>query len=301
MNTGLRPTPIDPRDKHFRFDRIFGATAVFPAEYDADAGMTMPDQNADARDTECTAYTIVDIGTDQDRELYSADYQYMKTLQVMGVPPDFEGANARTAFKMPVAFGLLKKALEPKEMKKSSQAWAAQPSRWPLELDALAVKKPAYLPIYPSGQDWFDAIRSALTLGKKEKRTVGIATPWYAEFTDAERGVLPEDAATLTNWHMYKVSGWTAKHVNGDLIRGGEVFLKVKPWLGKKRGDKGWYYLSRPLAAKLLKQWGTYAATMRDVPEDTIEERKAREVTLLETVIALMQNLIIELRYKLRI
>lgn len=289
MRSGLQPTLVDPRDKKFAFHRLFGVAYNFPAEYDADNG-NLPDQNLDRRYTECTAYTVADIGRDQDGFEYSHDYQFMKTLETMGVPPDSDGADLRTAFKVATVFGLLPASDEPDQMKKRTQAWSADQANWPLSLDSSTIKKPAYIPISPV-PDWFDGIRSALVLGQSEKRTVGLGTKWFVVFNNAKDGILLENPKGTFTWHAYKISGW--KTING------QPYLKAKPWCGAGYGDHGFVYLSRTLANRLMADLGTYGATLQDLPTNTVDELKALKVSYIEVAIAYMQNLVIRLQYAL--
>lgn len=288
---GLRPTRVDPKDKRFEVRKLFGAVS-FPDEYNADFGTSMPNQNDDNRPTACTSYTIAEIGTDQDGVEYSRDYQFMKTLQAMRVPPDTQGADARTAFKIPCTFGMLLKEHEPSEMSLNSQEWAAEQEHWDIHLDKEAEKnlKPAYLPI-KKNPDYFDGIRHALMVGQKEHRTVGMATQWSADFRNTSRGKLTDSPRNLVWGHMYKVCGW--KQIDG------EPYLIVKSWQGKKYGDKGLCYMSRSLCNRLMGVWGAYAATIQDLPTNTVEELKSRQATFLEVAIAFAQNLIIKLKYGL--
>lgn len=296
-HNSVRPTLKDPKDKRFQFHKHFGIAINFPDEFDADANLTMPDQDADNRPTACTAYTITDIGTDQDQILYSVDYQFMKTLEVQNQPPDADGADGRTAFKVACSFGLLPKDKEPAEISMNSQEWAANQDNWDLALDVEAKKnlKPAYLPIAPV-PDYFDGIRSAFILGEKEHRTVGIATQWSPDFEDKD--YLKYHSNTLTDnpknkyWgHMYKVNGWKLIY--------GQPYLKLKTWQGKGYGDGGIVYMSRTGVNKLLSTWGTYAATIQKLPQNTIDALKQEQNNLLDAAIALCQNLIIRLKYQL--
>lgn len=288
--SGLRPTPLHVKDRRFAFHRLFGATAFFPDRYNADDGTDFPNQNDDSRPTACTTYAVTEIGRIQDGTPYSRDYNLMKTFELMDVPPNTDGADARTAFKVPVAFGLLPATFEPPAMKNSGQAWAANQANWPLELDSHTVKKPAYLPI-KSVPDYFDGIRSAILFGANEKRTVGIATRWSPDFQKVSKdGVLPESPKGLYWGHMYQVCGW--KPI------GGEPYLILKTWNGKNYADAGYCYMSRTLCNRLMGELGAYAATLQDV--DDPEAMKSRQITLLESILALkvaLLNLLMKVRY----
>lgn len=288
MNTGLRPTPIDPKDKHFSFNRLFGTVQSFPLEYNAEESKIVPDQNSDGRGTACTAYTVCEIGTDQDGIQYSHDYQYMKTLEVMNKPPETQGADLRTAFKVACTFGLLPATYQDKKMLNDTQAWSANQANWDLKLDKMTVIKPAYLTIYPSG-DWFDGIRNALIQGQEENRTIGIGTPWYTEWLDIGSDGILAMPKRIYSWHAYKIVGW--KKI------GDETYLICKPWQGKRYGDKGYVYLSREACNRAMSTWGSYGATLQDIPTGTIDELRRRKITFLEVITALTQNLLMRIKY----
>src|SRR3954465_4016348 len=111
INHGLQPLQPDKRDKKYLFHRSFGAVSPLdlPESYSCDAGLTMPDQNADGAFTECTAYTTTDLATDEDGIEYSPDYTFAQTLRLINVPANTQGADQRTALKSAIAYGLLLK------------------------------------------------------------------------------------------------------------------------------------------------------------------------------------------------
>lgn len=292
MHKGIRPTNIDPRDKRFSFHKLFGVASSFPDSYNASDDI-FPDQNKDNRGSECTGYTITEIGRIEDGTEYSPEYNFMKTLEIMGLPPETSGADARTAFKIACTFGMLPKTLVPKGMQDQSQAWAANQSNWPLTLDKEASKnaKPAYTPIAPV-PDYFDAIRSALLLGSNTKKTVGMATEWSPSFESLQTdAILPDDPINLDWGHMYQIVGWKTIY--------GMPYLMIKSWQGKEYGDGGYCYMSRKLCNMLLARWGAYAASLEKLSQGTIDELKAEEATWFEIAIALAQNLVINIKYDL--
>lgn len=282
MNRGTRPTPKDPRDTRFHFYRFFGSTVSPYREIDNDAYITNPDQNFENRANSCTAYTVTDIATDQSKNLYSHDFQMMKTLLVMGVTDPSKGADARTAAKIPVSVGVLSRAKQPESMIVQNEAWAANSANWPNSLDTQTERKPAYIPISPErGQSWFDAIYNALDKGF----TIGLATQWSPDFEVADY-ILPETPQNLYWGHMYKVTGCT--------LLEGNPYLKVKSWQARKYKN-GICLMSPALIQKLMSQWGTYAVTFAHLSSDVIDAQKQQQVTILEVLIALYQNLIHQL------
>ena len=288
----LKPVLKDWRDKRFSFARHFGATTTFANNYNADIGEWMQNQNGDNRPSQCTAYAVVDICSNEDGFRYSEDYQFMKTLQLMGVTNEQWGADARQAAKVPCVYGLLPRDDEPAEMFSKSQAWSANPSNWTKEHDdkALQFKKPAYLPIQPIVQDWFDSIRSALDKGRDEKRVISMASRWSPDFSSAK---LTDNPQSLYWGHDYDCVGW--KTIDGL------PYLIIKSWQGENYGDNGYCYMSRTLCNNLMKEWGTYVFTYKKLPDGTTVEQLKAENDLLRDAVArlttLIQNLYIKLSY----
>jgi hypothetical protein len=273
----MKPTPKDPRDKHFHFHRLFGSLS----NLHLDNGI-FPDQNADNRPDECTAYTVIGLASQKTGKAYSKDYQYMRTLQAMGASPDSQGADARTGFKVATSEGLLSLSLQPVGMSNMTQAWAANSGNWSNSLINQTEKQPAYSPVSNGSQDWFDSIRNVLGQGY----TVGMATQWSDSFEGHPRNsILPDKPSELHWGHMYEaVDVHTIKQV---------PYLVLKTWQGP---GYGYCYMSRALCNKLMGAWGTYAAAF--VPLSDAEELKQRSVSLLEVLIALLQNLSLGFLYK---
>lgn len=301
--TGLAPTKRDSRDKHFGFHRVFGSVSVadLPSEYDADAGLTIPNQNGDNAYTECTAYAVADIAGNQDHTIYSPDYIYMKTLAMLNLPPTTQGVDGRTPFKVACTFGLLRQEDAPFTCAEKGQEFVANQGNWPISLDEKAKVnlKPGYFPITGMG-DFFDNVRSAMWIGRDEQRTVGMAIDWKVEFElIGLDGILPENAMQSAGGHMVDIVGWSMKNTRGEWIRNGEQFLKIKSWQGDQYADKGFCYMSRPLVNKLMAPWGTYAAALKDIDATSLSSLKDEPVDIIYEVIVFIQNAIGFLRYRL--
>lgn len=308
MTKGLFPR-IDIRDLHFH--TLFGSAALHDIadELDVDAGLTFPVQNFG--NTECTAITVTDLCTDLDEKIYSFDYQMMKTLQLMGVGPDSNGADWRKAASVPIYVGLLEDALAPVHSNQIGQAPALDPSRWPAALDGDAAKnkKPAFLRVDTGPYDVFENIRSAQTLGEMigEKRAVGIATSWYDEWENhtGDDGIMDESPTRVVSSHAYKICGWAVQNSHGRLIRHGEPFLKVKSWNPRSWGDNGFGYLSRAAVNRQFNQlfdpntWASLAIVYEKVDPGTIESLKNRKQELVDVLIQFLQNEVIKLQARL--
>lgn len=297
----VRPVWKDVHDKHFSPRIVFGSASPLPDDLDTDAGLTMPDQNADVRPSACTAYCTTDSATDDSRVTYSKAYNLMKTFEVENISPASNGADARIATKIGSSFGFLPSTLEPTDITNGDQTYAATPKNWPLELDKQATihRVPAYSPITASlGYDMFDLVRIAMCTNGK--RSAMLAIQWSPSFELVGiDGVLSESPTDLYWGHDCKAAGFTTKNSKGELIRNGEVFLRIKSWQGPNYGDKGYVYMSRVLANKLFNVWGVFLRTFALLSEETIENQKSQLNTFYEVTINLLQNLLGELRYQL--
>ncbi len=295
---------VDFRDWHFH--ELVGSAhpSTFADEYDADAGLTFPVQ--DFANTECTAITVTDMCTDQDGIVYSFDYQMMKTLVLMGLGPDADGADPRRAASVPIYIGLLEDSLAAVRSNKVGQHKAVDPSLWPADLDTEAAKhkKPAYLRADTGPHDVFDNIRSAQSLALDEKRSGGIATPWYGEWEDetGSDGILLEAPKRCISEHMFKACGWVVHNSRGDLIRHGEPFLKVKSWNSKVWGDNGYCYLSRSAVNRQFNQpfnpqtWASFSFVYEKVDPNTAESLSLRKSELTDVVLQFLMNKLVRLQ-----
>lgn len=240
--TGLIPLTEDPRDRKYRFTRMYGATALanIPDEFSTDPGLTDPDQMRDNRPTECTAYSKTDMATDMTGQVYEPDYTFAMTLREMNKPPETQGASLRDSFKAVIKWGLLLQSDAPDHSDKD-QTYVADYVRWLPYVDrAQKNAQASYRWIYDDIYDHFDDIRSAIitfhrTQGLKQAVDFGI--PWFSAFARKDvlrlRDIKGQDP-NENMWHDVNIKGW--KIING------EPYLVVKHWESGKRK-----YFSRDL------------------------------------------------------
>jgi hypothetical protein len=203
--TGIVPRTF--RDnRRYSFRRTFGATAV-RTDCDFDTGLSNFNQNLEnpttgepAYPNGCTGFTRADIATNEDKIAYKPGYVYEKACLIAEVPV---GAPVpiETSFKVGIDYGLM-------AVGETTEEQAQTHRRGP------------YFEVYPTmGQDYFDAIWSALLVGKKG---ISAGTPWFPEFNPAS--IVDEVAIRPTNdWHDWEAIGI----VTTDRPR-----LKVKWWGG---------------------------------------------------------------------
>lgn len=262
----MQPALPDHRDRSF--PRTFGTVAAteFPAEYDCDAGFGMPDQNEDGYPMGCTGYAQTELCQDEDRIQYDPVFTYLKTLFYSNLPSN-SPCDMRASLKMLVDYGPKPKA--------------------GTEQDASTHRRGGYYNVVDSPElDCFDDIRNALWLQREARRSVSIGTPWFPEWRKTKGdGVLMAFNYTGVSsdyvWHNWKCSGWK--------VLAGQPYLKVKSWQGVRIGDKGWLYLSRERANRLLSIRGVAAFTTAIATPSDVQKVK---LSIMETVVSYCKRLL---------
>lgn len=229
---GTRPTRIDHRDYSVKSLK-FGSAVPFPAEYNTDAGLTMPNQNGvNAFFTPpvpplpygCTDYTTSELATDLFEPTMNSYVDNPDTIEAVTHANTNGGADVRTA--MQAGVGL----------------------RW----------FTGFFNIQSGGgQDMFDAIRDAMVSGGTERRSVSVGSKWFGSFEEytGTDGIVQMPNFTDLNftWHNWKICGWKTI--------GDQVYLVGKTWQGGVFGDKGLAYFSRALINNLMDVQGSCAFT----------------------------------------
>lgn len=256
MNTDLkilRPSPKRAINKRQSVHILFGSPDAFPSSYLA-GNQNFPDQNNDNRPNECTTYSIEDGTANVQKILMSRDFQYFKTLQAENDTVDDE-VSMDTAFDIPPSIGVILTSQEPEGLAQMTEAKIAEADTWPISLDAQTIKLPPSIPVVPApGQDWYDAIKSALIMGKSWNGVVAVGTQWSPDFENVgSDGILTDNPTGLYWGHCHNYCGW---EVNAD----GVERLNDKTWQGSTYGKEGWDFASRTLVNKLM---GTYGAEAR--------------------------------------
>lgn len=255
MKNGLKPIKRDVRD--LSFHRNFGGVAPtqFPDEFSVDAGLTMPDQNADALFEACTAYAQLDLCTDQDNKIYNTYRDlYEKTLTLENAPFG-QGCDMRDSLKCLIVY----------------------------------YGRGAYYAVESSKFDWFDSIRSVMLTNFQTnniKCAVSCGTPWFPEW-DIQHvnstGIIPTiftgDTDTLS-WHNWAIKGW--KTISGT------PYLLAKTWQGRGYADAGWSYYPRETINAVMKIKGTGAFTVAPKTAQNVETVKK---TIMEFIINFMTQL----------
>lgn len=179
MNSGTKPTRLSHKD--FDYHQTFGTVVPpsFPDEYLTDAGLDMPDQNAEGLPFGCTDVTQAELCIDETLEVVSP-----LILEAITHANALGGFDIRSSLDAAMKLG-----------------WFG-----------------AYFNIRHPQLDAFDSIRLAILSGAPEKRSVSIGTPWYTIFhqvgTDGVIQAPNTYDPTGLPWHNYKICGW--KQINGQ-------------------------------------------------------------------------------------
>lgn len=196
--------------KRYSFRRTFGTTQSL-ADIDLDTGLSNFDQNSPnpitgdpALPNGCTAFTRTDIATNEDSIIYKPGFTYEKSCYMenvsLGAPLTLE-----TSFKSGVVYGLLAVGETTDEQ-------------------ALVHRRGPYFEVHPGpSQDYFDAVWSALTIGK---RGISVGTPWFPELTSAAI-VDSIQMRPTSEFHNWEACGVQTIH--------GIPYMKVKWWGGPRK------------------------------------------------------------------
>lgn len=219
IKNGVRPRKIKDH-RNYSFRRTFGSLSLasLDQEVNYDAGLTMPDQNAEGLFFGCSGETTCDIATDWTGKIFLPAFTYYKTCNMEGHGPD-RGCYIDNALKSATVYGLQEPG-----MTTDAQALVNRRGKR-FEVDLVP------------GYDTFDSIRSALLLNPK--RSISVGTPWFNEWmTVGADGLVPIPFFTgAEQWHNWKICGITRKN--------GAYVLIGKSWQGKKYGNAGFHYISR--------------------------------------------------------
>jgi len=255
MKNGTRPIKRLPKKA---FHELYGGIDVSSIQdFNLDAGLTMPDQDADSAYSECTGYTVADILTDIFKKAFSGDFSYAAGLHLDGVASSITGGDFHSSMQAAVMFGGQTQIAASIRASNVGELEVSEWTAWMSKDKAQALSNAQNGTLNALGlADAFDSIRNALAQGKI---SVSMGSPWYSEWesnTGAD-GIMPIPADTKNivdlPWHNYKICG--QKTINNT------PYLIVKSWQGTKYGDGGYSYMSREVCDAVLDLIGTGALT----------------------------------------
>lgn len=239
--------PIKRRKTNYSHTRTFGTvtdTGQFPVEYNADAGFSVPDQNADGYPNGCRGYTQNELCQDQDRVPYKSSFLNEKTRLAEGTD-QVEAGPIYTSLEVACTYGLQRDIEQ-------------------TDADALKHKRGRYFDVDKApGFDWFDTFRSTLWIGRIAGISISFGSPWFPELQRPAGGVVREIDVVRGGSHPWDVYAGHNWKICGWKTISGEPYLIGKPWCGKDYGDGGFLYLSREAFNRLMIVPGVGGFTVR--------------------------------------
>lgn len=263
MNRGL--LPIKHKDhRTFDFARTFGSARAIPSEFNFDTSGIFPDQEADKLPQACTAYTINDVASNEDKLEYYDDqkFTYENTKLMLDVSGDVP-VDLMTAMKSGAVYGV-----------KSKQENAQR---------ALTHRRGSYF-IVKKNPDYFEGLISAMWL---KQGGLILGTPWLILFEEINGdGIIPNFTAPskFVSGHAWEACGVK--------LVGGEPRIICKSWQGTKYGNGGYCYFNRKQINDLLGVQGSGAFVQQHARPEDIQRV---QMSIMETIISYLRLAIAKL------
>lgn len=275
IQNGAKRTRVDKRD--YSYHRTFSGipTDLTLADFNLDAGLTMPDQNAEGLPFGCTGETQTDCLTDLTKKVYKAKFTYDKTC-LMENHGTNEGCEIRNSMKSLRVFGA-------QEMTETTDLEATKHKGG----QTFSVDK-------KKGYDYFDSFRLAL---RNEQKSISVGSPWPIEWARPQKGVLTalfvyDGHPDHYSWHNWKVCGETTILEDG-------VFRPVligKSWQGKNYGEGGFHSIGREAFNKAFDIYGTIGLIQaKSAPGDI----QTIQLDIRQTILDLINRMLSIIGYQL--
>ncbi len=258
--TGLIPRKYKDH-RRFSFAHTFGTTTEL-VDCDFDTGLNNPNQNEPNPITDdpalpngCTCEARCDIATNEDKIIYKVNPLYEKCCFMENVPVG-SPLPLETAFKAGIVYGLLA----------VGETTDAQ---------ALVHRRGPYFEVHPvGGQDYFDALWSALLVGT---RGIVLGMPWFGDQINFLNQVDSIVIHLTDDWHAPEAVG--VQTVNG------QPYLKMKWYGGEPK------LFSRSVINQLMAVSGTDALTDVDGKYQPTDIQTV-QLTIRETLISYYHRLL---------
>jgi hypothetical protein len=229
---------VDSRSKLFSFHENVGQTTYFTDEFNTDR--PIPDLIQPIGNVQCTCYSVNDV--EEDKEGISCDIDDLFNR----VPHDNNGTDPKLVFKEAITNGLLPKNATTGRIKPFT----------------------SYFTAHTGDQDYFDNVRSSLTLANYPIITWG---KWYDDWAFS---TILQTGTSFHSYHCVTIEGWTQKY--------GEPQLIIEAWQGRKM------YMKRSVFNTWASTWGFGTAVL-----STKEIDKVRVKTVLEMIVDTLKNVAI--------
>ena len=230
-NSGLKPTPKDPRD--FSHVKTFGAiSTALPDEYIVGQTEVLNQYGS----LFCTAFASSVLAALEDNLVFEPAWFFAKEVENSG---QTDGQDLKTACKVAQNSGFLPLSKAQFSLPSQSSEFLQNAKNWPFSDDLIAAqyKRQSY---YRCDGN-FQQIKQTLFSTKKAILT-GIN--WFDSFTYAPGGIVPADYSQPGGLHCIPIIGF--KKINGI------DYLIIQNSYGEEIGDKGLFYFSEAIFNKVF-------------------------------------------------
>ena len=243
----LLPTKPDSRDFKLGQIVILPDLSELPDEFMFE-GLSIDNQH---QSDFCTAAATTKMKQLQEDEEFEMSWHFAVSKKISGNPEGY-GQNMRTAFKVLVKYGAVRKQDSPYNLDNKSPQFLRYIDNWPdLFPKAKPYKAESFFQI-DGPYDAFDNIKAAIWLFRKQKRAAGVGVRWGWSFNDIIIDTIPERGGG----HMMFVKGFN-KH-----------YLIVQNSYGEKCGDNGVHYFSREVINEMVRIYKGPFMTVDMPPEE---------------------------------
>lgn len=223
-------------------------------DFNLDAGIWNPSQDADNKPTECTAYYVADTFTDILRSQCVPGFTFGATTFVENVNPTTAGADPLSALQSSVIAGVITSQYNAQPQ---TEIMDANWDNW-AEYQRTAALRNTAVDVH-SALGFMDAFNSIISTMWTGQVAVALCTPFYHEWLDiGSDGIMPmphnvDDVAGLP-YHC-----WSAK---GQKTINGKTYIIGKTWQGTSFADNGFSYISQEVLNPVLSLSGTGALVL---------------------------------------
>lgn len=235
-----------------KFKHQFGSVAQIP-DFNLDAGIWNPNQDADGAPTECVGYTNADMLADIFKKQFDPDFLYAAARYVSGEGPGEGGTSFHAGIEAVVGMGGLLSSDATFTAKSRGEIFASNINNYQPYQKTNALKFVQNGPLDVLGNG--DAYTSIVSAAYTGQIGISLGSPWFAEWQNLPpESILPMPANPVqqsrdpsTPWHNYSGKGKKTFSTANT--------IPIKSWQGF------WVYMPQAVANAVFAISGTGALT----------------------------------------
>jgi hypothetical protein len=225
-NSGLKPTPSDPRD--YDYHKTFGAAdVVLPDEYFAGKPLVKNQELSEM----CTAFGSYVLAACEDGVDFLPEWSFAAGKTISKTDPE-EPEDLRTPLKTAVKMGYCPTSPLLPSLATQSPRYCGILANYPASTVQQALKylKKSYFRV--DGD--FNSVRRVLYDNRASRRAILTGVLWMNEWTAAPGGIVPDFAVSPGGLHCIAIIGFIKKN--------GIDYIVVQNSYGTDIGDQGIFY-----------------------------------------------------------